>query len=181
MFGKEFPLKKTLITLAFCLAGTAPAWAADPLPCILSNGINGADGGGFPKTVLSADFDGDGYEDRACALLAELDADGPVDVDIEFGPFDHMGYPLGGVTTLETYDNSTMFGDKELFIAQPGLHNGLCVKGYGPCEYGEEAYVYTKNPSVGTGTEGASWAYIYIGRNPTNPEERLFRTFFMSD
>lgn len=163
------------------LAVAAPAFAADPDPCVAGNDPNRPVGGGFPGTVMSADFDGDGTEDRACVLLADLDADGPVHVDVEFGPFDKQGYPIGGSVTLATYKDSKEFGDTSFGLVAPGVHQSLCVRGYDDCKYGEEGYAYTARPSVSLGTEGASWMYVYVGRNPANQKERLFRTFYLSD
>lgn len=179
---KGIPLKRSFIALALCLSLAAPAFAADPDPCVLGNHQPDKNHGGFPGTVLSADFDGDGIEDRACALLADLDSEGPVNIDIEFGPFDRMGYPAHAVT-LETYKDSKQFGDKTLSIVPPGLFEALCNTGIlaVDCGPGDETWLYTTRPSVSTGTEGASWMYVYIGRDPADPNKRLFRQFYTSD
>ena len=176
---EELPLKRSCIALVFALSVASPAFAGDPDPCVLGK-METPSGGGFPNTVVSADFDGDNIEDRACARLGELDADGPVLIDIEFGPFDRHGYP-SSVTTLEHYKNSKELGDQTLSIIKPGVYESLCTKGYNPCGYGDEAAIYISHPSVSTGTEGASWMYVYTGRDSTDPKRRLFRTFVLSD
>lgn len=174
-------MRKSLIALAFGLLVASPAFAADPLPCTVTTGTNPA-GGGFPGTVVSADFDGDGIEDRACARLSELDAAGPVNIDVEFGPFTARGDPIGGVATLDEFDNHADFGDKSVSVTAPGAIQSPCARGLGPaCRLGEESMIYASNPSVTIGTEGASWMYVYIGRDQADPTRRRFRTFWLSD
>lgn len=175
-------MKGILIALVSGLCFVTPAFAADPDPCTLTT-TGTATGGGFPGTVLSADFDADGLEDRACVRYEQLGIEtSPVVMEIEFGPFDALGYPEGGVTTLERYESKDDIGDRQLFITEPGVYESLCAKGYGEdCGYGEESWAYVSTPSVATGTEGASWMYIYIGRDPADQTQRRFRTFFLSD